>query len=561
MRLVSPHRWSALVLTLAVAGLAAPAASAGTYTVHACATSDGFTPNQAWARIENGGPAVDTACPFPGSIMGISVPPSDRGFFLQGSESRLSFTAPPGTTIADFRLNHVLAYRNLVPMNTHRFYVLYRLDSTAFAGAGDYDDATRNHLNALGSWYGYPDGAAEFDHRADTVASFPALAGYGGNATSLSIAVGCFPRGTSCGLAPGGTVSPRIRGAEIKVTDDVAPGLSVEAAGLLAGGTRTGLEAVWLRASDNAGIRRVQVLDVTDPRTPQVVAEEDYLAAGTDGGARCSFALARPCPDLGDERISSVRGVTGGVRRLEVRVSDAAGNIKEAGPFTVAVDPPLDRGPLNGRNATEQGRLSVRFARGRRRTRTVRYRSRMRIVGSVRNDAGRAVEDALVRVYRKDEREGAQWTLVKRLRTRKNGRFSWTARASASRALRFDWPSHVNDPQAASSGTLRLRARAAAVLRVRPRHIRRGDVVRFTGSVHGYGIPRHGVPIELVASGGGATLPVRTVRTNREGRFRYRYRRWEGQSSGRITFRARVLTDSSFPYERGSSNPVRRRVN
>ncbi len=58
--------------------------------------------------------------------------------------------------------------------------------------------------------------------------------------------------------------------------------LVVEASGLLSGGARTGSDPVRIaRATDNMGIRRAEILDVTDPAAPRVVGAEDYETSTT----------------------------------------------------------------------------------------------------------------------------------------------------------------------------------------------------------------------------------------------------------------------------------------
>src|SRR6185312_1749545 len=90
---------------------------------------------------------------------------------------------------------------------THQYYVTYALGGTVLAGAGDYDDATRNALNAQHQWYGYPAGTAHVPRSTVTRASFPALARYTGNAQQLFLRVGCFNRGNPCSVTAGGGIA------------------------------------------------------------------------------------------------------------------------------------------------------------------------------------------------------------------------------------------------------------------------------------------------------------------------------------------------------------------
>ena len=104
------------------------------------------------------------------------------------TSSALTFTSPAGTTIADFALTRQIGYTNPVAANTHKYFLFYALGPTVFAGAGNYYDPTRNALNAQKQWYGYPDNNVAVAKSAVTRASFPALAGYKGDATTLAAA-------------------------------------------------------------------------------------------------------------------------------------------------------------------------------------------------------------------------------------------------------------------------------------------------------------------------------------------------------------------------------------
>ena len=197
-----------------------------------------------------------------------------------GAAGSTTFTAPSGMTIADFTLTRQLTYRNGTPDDgTRPLYAIYRLGSTVFAGAGRYDNPTRSRLNAQRSWYGYPENNVVVPRSTVSRSSFPALAGYTGTATSLQIAVGCFNGSvdTACTVAPSGGIAHLLSGAQVVLNDPTAPAADVSASGLLAGGARSGADAVTLDATDNGGIRRVQIIDVTTG-TDNVVGQEDYAA-------------------------------------------------------------------------------------------------------------------------------------------------------------------------------------------------------------------------------------------------------------------------------------------
>lgn len=189
-------------------------------------------------------------------------------------------------------------------------------------------------------------------------ASFPELAGYRGDATTLQIAVGCFNRSSPCSLASGGSVANSVYGARVVLNDPVAPSVAVEASGLLAGGQRNGSDPVTVTATDNAGVKRVEIVDVTTG-TPRIVGRESYDGDNlTDKRAQCSFAFVHACPNLAAETVVP-DSLEAGRRTLKVRVTDAADNIVEQGPYSVDAISPSNRGALNGSNASDDGGLSA----------------------------------------------------------------------------------------------------------------------------------------------------------------------------------------------------------
>ena len=547
-----PRRLS-LLTVLAFAAVAAPA-SAGQYAVYAC----GSYGNHSWTAAGAGGISADTACQG-SDPMGLRVGSGAR--VADGATGTATFTAPPGMTIADFTLTRQLTYRNGAPADgTRRLYAIYKLGSTVFAGAGRYQLATRDRLHAQSSWYGYPENNVVVPRSTVSRASFPALAGYTGNATFLQIAVGCFngSRNTACSTAAGGAIGNLISGARVVLNDPTRPVASVEASGLLAGGRRNGSDAVTLDAGDNGGIRRVEILDLSGGG---IVGGEDYGAgARTRTGATCSPRIKKACPNLSNETVRPTK-LAAGRRTLKVRVTDAAGNITEQGPYVVDVVTPSDRGPLNGSGATDGGTLTAHFSGKRKRHKTVGYRKRVRVSGRLLNSAGKPISGALLKVLTRDRRSGAHFVQRWATITKSDGSYRLRVRAGASRLVQAAWASHTRDPSPQESAYLTLNARASASLRATPRVVRVGQTLRLRGKVRG-AVPRRGVPVIFQGrSGGGRFETFADGRANGKGRFTVHYRFRSGSSHGRtFTFRVKLRGDARFPYALGYSKRVRVRV-
>jgi len=545
------------VLLAAALGAAAPPAHAGSYSVFACGSYD----NRSWSsERDDAGIGADESCPG-SSSMGNAVGSGQR--VSLGATGTTTFTAPPGMSIADFTLTRQLTYRNGSPAEgTRPLYAIYKLGNVVFAGAGRYDNPTRSRLNAVGSWYGYPESNVVVPRSTVRRSSFPALAGYDGTATSLEIAVGCYDGAvnTACTVAPGGGISHLLSGAQVVLNDPTVPAASIEASGLLAGGPRSGSDPVTLDATDNGGIRRVEILDLT-PAGVSVVGAEDYAAgARTERGATCSFRLRKACPNLKDETVRPTR-LAAGARNLKLRITDAGGNVTEQGPYAVNVATPSDRGALNGAGATEDAKLTAHFRGTTKTRRTVDYRTRAGISGRLLNSSGRPISGALLQVLTRDRRQNARFVARYKTTTKSDGSYLVKVRAGASRLTQIAWRSHANDPGFEESAYVRLSVRASASLRAAPRAVAVGGRLRLSGTVRGT-IPSRGVP--LIFQGRMGSGPYTTFadgRATRKGRFRRHYRFRSGGSRGRsFTFRVKLRGDARFPYVLGYSKRVTVRV-
>jgi hypothetical protein len=538
-----------ILLALAALALTPAAADAGTYHVYACSAAGASWGNQSWTGPPVPGLVVDTGCARAGQLIGLRI---DGGKpIANGASASLTFTSPPGTTIADFVIDRHLDFHSNPPLkDTRPLYALYSLGGVAFAGAGDYHHPTRDRLRQVGAWYGFPQNNATLSRRLTRLRDMGALAGYRGDATTLSIQVGCFRRQTNCSGPAGGRVYHVLYGVDVTIDDPQPPSATVAAEGLLAGGPRSGSDPVVLGATDNAGIRRVELHDVTDPAAPQLVGAEDYA---------CSPRLAKTCPDLGRDLVRPT-ALRVGRRMLLVRAIDAGGNHTDRGPYPVDVATPSDRGPFNGSGATETGTLTARFRGGHGQVRTVRYGRTVKLAGRLVNAIGQPVSGAVVDLVTRSRRPGAPDVYRKSFRTGADGAFRGRTGAHASRRLRLAWRSHVNDSHYSASDDLTLHTRAAATLRASTRRPRLGGRLRLRGRLRR---PAAGVTVILQGrrvSGGRYTTFADTT-TGRGGRFSVAYRFRDAASRGRaFRFRAKLRAGRHYPFATGYSRRVTVRV-
>ena len=545
-----------VVLALAITALLPAAAEAGTYHVYSCAAAGKTWANNAWKpSAAVAGVAADINCT--GGI-GLSAPATARA--VNNTYQVLSFTSPAGTTIADFTLTRQVGWNNPIADGTHRYYMLYTLGGTHFAGGGNCCDPTRNALNAQRSWYGYPENNFAIARTTVNRRSFPALNAYAGTANVLQVRLGCYSRGTQCSVAAGGRIDNLIHGSDITVNDPTAPSVTVEASGLLAGGARNGSDPVTLSASDNAGIKRVELIDVTNAAAPVLVGFEDYGAGRSDANRICDYALPAPCPALSRETVRA-SSLPAGTRVVLVRVIDTGGNVTDRGPYQVSLLTPSDRGAPNGANATDTAALDVNWAIGGKRGRTLDYGDRAGIRGRLVNSAGTPITGAKVVLLTRDQRRDAPLVPRTTLVTGADGTFRTTVSATASRLLQFGWLSRANDVRFSANAYLTLQARADAGLRVSTRRPRVGRSFTISGRLKG--VSRGGVTVIVQgrAAGSRRYATFADTTSSRRGTFRVRYRFRDSRSRGRrFVFRARIRPAERFPYETGYSQSVTVRV-
>jgi len=188
---------------LAVAAALPATAQADTYEVRACTTAYGNYPNRSWAfAVPSDVWSTATSCAGSRPELTLLMRGDTATPALQ--TATMSFRPPAGAVIRDFTLNRQVYYYNPVrDAGTAPPYILYSWDGLQFTGAGEYDAATRDAINATGHWYGYPSGAQDTGAQLVTKATFPRLAGRP-DADSLTIDVGCWTN--ACSLHPAANV-------------------------------------------------------------------------------------------------------------------------------------------------------------------------------------------------------------------------------------------------------------------------------------------------------------------------------------------------------------------
>jgi hypothetical protein len=539
------RRILALMLAAAAAATFAPPAHAGTYEVRACTTAYGQAANRSWAfTVPSSNWGTETTCPASRSQLVLLMAPNTSTPALQ--TATMSFRPPAGAAIRDFVLNRQIYYYNPVidGSGTAPPYILYSWGGLQFAGVGEYDPATRDAINATGHWYGYPSGAIDTGAQIVTKATFPRLAG-APDAASLTIDVGCWT--TACSLRSDGGVYTVLYGARILVADETRPTVADAAgAGLYGPGSHGGDEGVGFNASDNVGIRRAELLDVTDAANARVVGRREF---------GCDFSRARPCSDVRGGSVAPSERLPSGTRTLAVRVTDAAGNTATTAPRGSLV-----AGPLNGTNASATGSLRAVFSRGGKTRRTVKAGGQPAISFLLRNAAKQPIGGARIQVRVRQLRIGARSKPAPEVRTGADGRARLLVPRGTSREFRFEYRTRVDDPSPALRARVRLGVRPRATLSVRPKRVGYGGRIRLSGRVRSRPRPRPGKLVVLQAFDRGRWRTFATTRSRKAGRFSRGYRFSRTFRPRTYRFRARLPREGAYPYSTGNTRTVRVRV-
>jgi hypothetical protein len=564
-----------LVAVLAAGALGAPRAHAGSYDVLSCTIDGGYNANGAWVAANNPAGdaryATDTTCPRSGDPLAVKL--AGGNSFAFGTNAALTFTAPPNATITNYKLvvhHYWYAPGNGGPDETT--YELLGYGNRWVGGAGQFDRPTQDSLVPEQHWYGWVGDVAggpvdAIDTQAITrTLNDSTVAKSVVNATALSLSTGCWST-AGCTLSTAANVFFELYGSRITITDNTAPILGAPSAGvgLLAPGIRAGDEPVTFSATDNVGVRRAELVDVTDTANPSVIAARDYNSAPTVQNARCSFTRPKPCPDLKNETLAASPAIAG-TRTLLLRVTDAAGNQTVSTPFAVTA-----RGPVNGAGGGDGTRVVAGFpghtfrGRGKERrrvgvlrpTRTVGWGHSAAVRGILRN-AGQPVAGAELRLLVRELRLGAPYVDRGAVTTGADGRFQFRITRGSSRRYRIAYRAYPGDAGLTAKSDVTFNTKARITSRA-PRHVRARGVARFRGRLVGRPLPPRGVTLELQAhQPGRGWRTVKTTRTRTGGAYSTRYR--FNSSGGRFTFRMRLRPNDSYPYARGTSKTMRVRV-
>ncbi|HEY2638018.1 MAG TPA: hypothetical protein VGI54_11550, partial [Solirubrobacteraceae bacterium] len=330
-------------------------------------------------------------------------------------------------------------------------------------------------------------------------------------------------------------------------TDDYPPAIVDDAHGPLLGrGRISGTQNASFAATDRGGgLYRVAVS----------VDGANYASQPVQPGlGSCSKPVTSPVPcplSASDTYSFDTRGLPDGTHTLRLAVTDIAGNTTYSRPRTVTI---RNHARANGAGATRKARLSARFGDRAGRYRATGYGARPFITGRLRQPDGQAIRNASIQVLSRPARDGSRLRVVGHARSNQLGQFRYRVKSGSSRRFRVAYRAYDLDSTASTKADLKLDVHAGVTLTIRPRAVRNGRSITFTGRLRGG--PGQGGTLITLQETRPRPLTFLTVHADRHGRFRASYRFRYTTRRSLFAFRALVQRQPGYPYLDGRSRAL-----
>jgi hypothetical protein len=185
----------------------------------------------------------------------------------------------------------------------------------------------------------------------------------------------------------------------------------------------------------------------------------------------------------------------------------------------------------------------------------VHYGQHLRIHGRLENSDGQPLDDATIEVSSDSPGDTVGLLPVGLARTDRKGRFTYVARATRNKVLRFRYEGSRRIR--ATTADFVLHVPAATTVRAHPARLRNGQTVHLSGRIRSRPLPAQGKLIEIQAFFRGRWRTFSTTRADHSGRWRFDYR--FGGTRGRVRYRlrARLPAEGGYPFDTGHSPKLR----
>ena len=317
----------------------------------------------------------------------------------------------------------------------------------------------------------------------------------------------------------------------------------------------------WMRC-DAAGRNCVPIPGATGPNYTATAADADHalqlcVTASNSGGSatRCSTPTApvKPAPPA----TNGGSGSTASTADRPGEPTKPAGSTGTTADGGSAQATGADRGQPNGSPAADKVVRSV--ANSRSASKKVKFGKRVALAGRLLGVDGAPISGAIVSVQVQTAVPGASMADAGQIVTGRDGRFTYLAPAGPSRTVRFGYRSYSADKTFADTTDVKLLVSAGVTMKATPTKVRNRQATVFTGRLLGKPISKRGVVVDLQVFFRKQWRTFAAPRTNKAGRYRFKYRFMAGAATWR--FRARVRKETSYPYELGLSvKPVKVKV-
>jgi hypothetical protein len=306
----------------------------------------------------------------------------------------------------------------------------------------------------------------------------------------------------------------------------------------------------WLRCDSN-GTNCVPIPGATGvdytPTSADIGHALQFCVTASNSGGSATSCSDPTAPVVASHPPTGGGGTTTTTADPVERPGTPASNTTPTSPSSTAA---VDRGAPNGTPAADRVLLTA-LANNRSSTIKVKFGKRVPISGKLVGPSGAPIANAILEVQTRTAVPGAAVAAAGKVVTGQDGRFTYMAPAGPSRVVRIAYRSHSGDASFADTSDVTLLVSAGVTIKATPKAVHNRHATVFTGRLLGKPISKRGVVVDLQVFFRRKWRTFGAPRTNRAGKYKFKYRFMAGAATWK--FRARVRRETSYPYTLGYS--------